>query len=99
MPKYFLIFTLYYSNLNLVTAKIYQVNALPTFVLIHNHEELGRVTGVNINSIQRLITSNLSLSNKKQFKLNENSATPIEKQWLEKFLVYYEQVFLNNKTY
>lgn len=77
-----------------MSAGLYQVQAMPTFVLLHNRRELGRVTGTNLNAIESLIVSNLSFCAQKQSKLNENAANSKEKAWLENFLPHVEQVYL-----
>lgn len=77
----------------LVTAQLHQISAMPTFIVLLNRAELGRVRGADANSLEQLIASNITSANK-EVKNNPNAATEEERKWLAQFVTYSEKVFV-----
>jgi thioredoxin-like negative regulator of GroEL len=63
---------------------MYQINAMPTFVLLLNNREVGRMQGANVNQLEALIRSNIPAASSSLN--NESIATKEERSWLEKFV-------------
>ena len=70
-----------------MTSQIYNIRAMPTFVLLLNGQEVNRLQGANIPGLENLIQQHMSTA-----KPNENRATPEEKSFLEPLLSYVDKV-------
>lgn len=67
------------------TSQLYSIEAMPTFVLLRNNQELDRIRGANPALLEDLVQKNLSISNKLL-------ATPQEREWLHKFVAMSESM-------
>lgn len=71
---------------------MYQIRAMPTFVLLLDNREVGRVQGADVNTLENLIQNNITSSSKNVEKL----ASDEEKQWLQQFIPMSEHVGKNH---
>lgn len=72
-----------YYNLGLSQA--YQIQAMPTFIILLNNQERSRIQGGNMAEVERQILANIP-------KTSEKIASTEERNWLEKIVNYIEQV-------
>ncbi|KAI1722323.1 thioredoxin domain-containing protein [Ditylenchus destructor] len=63
----------------------YGIRAMPTFIVLLNRNELGRIQGANATDLERLISSNIASSSGPKIN-KETAATPEERVWLERIV-------------
>lgn len=84
------------------TCQLYSVRAMPTFVALLNHAEVGRVQGADPHGLEQMIINglgHLTGSSEPGKSSNEHVANAMERQWLEPFarnaermLIYEDEV-------
>lgn len=75
------------------TCMTYGIRAMPTFIVLLNRNELGRVQGANAGELERLISSNIASSSAPKIK-KETAATAEERAWLERIVAATQQMQL-----
>lgn len=66
---------------------MHAIRAMPTFVVLKNGEELGRVQGADANGLNNLIAQHYQPVERTPEKPNPRKANEQERKWLHEYIV------------